>query len=64
MTVVDYEDVNQVWDYLVSSGYFTEAELELVAYINGFRIDVLNSCIFARYGYRSLQQMLEAEAEE
>ena len=61
---VDYEDANQVWDFLVASGYFTEAELELVTCLNGFRLDVLNDCIFVRFGYRSLQQMLEAEAEE
>ena len=59
-----YGDVNQVWDFLVASELFTEAELELITCLNGFRLDVLNDCIFARYGYRSLQQMLEAEAEE
>ena len=60
----NFNNVEYVWDYLISSELFTEKELELVTHINGFRIEVLNDCIFVRYGYRSLQQMLEAEAEE
>ena len=60
----NFNNVEYVWDYLISSELFTEKELELVTNINGFRIEVLNDCIFVRFGYRSLQQMLEAEAEE
>ena len=57
-----YEDeVIYVWDKLVDMGLFTDRELELITNINGYNIDTLNDAIYARYGYRSLDQMLEEE---
>lgn len=56
-----FNDVDCVWDYLIEAGLFTEGELTLVTCINGYRIEVLNDCLFARYGYRDLEQMLGAE---
>ena len=57
-----YEDeVIYVWDKLVDMGLFTDRELELITNINGYTIDTLNDAIYARYGYRSLDQMLEEE---
>ena len=46
---------------LVERELFTEAELKLLTDINGFTVETLNDCLFSRYGYRSLDQMLEEE---
>jgi hypothetical protein len=62
--MTDYENVAYVWDYLIEAGLFTEAELQLVTCINGLCVDVLNCCIYVRYGYRDLGQLIEAEAAE
>ena len=55
------DDVIYVWERLVDAGYFTDAELELITNINGYTMETLNDCIYARYGYRSLEQMEESE---
>ena len=55
------DEVIYTWDRLVDAGYFTDQELELITNINGYTIDTLNDCIYARYGYRSLDQMEESE---
>ena len=55
------DEVIYTWDSLVDAGYFTDEELELVTCINGYNIEALNDCIYARYGYRSLEQMEESE---
>ena len=54
-------DVSYVWDFLIENAYFTEAELQLVTSLNGYSIETLNDCIYVRYGYRSLEQMLGEE---
>lgn len=57
-----YEDeVIYVWDKLVDMGLFTDRELELITNINGYNIETLNDAIYSRYGYRSLEQMLEEQ---
>ena len=55
------DEVIYTWDRLVDAGYFTDEELELVTNINGYTIETLNDCIYARFGYRSLEQMEESE---
>lgn len=55
----NYDDVNVVWDELLERDLFTNDELQLLTNINGFNIETLNEAIFARYGFRDLQQMLE-----
>lgn len=50
-------DVNELYETLVDEELFTEDELRLITDINGYSIDTLNDCIFARYGYRSYEQM-------
>ena len=55
------DEVIYVWDRLVDMGLFTDRELELITNINGYNIDTLNDAIYARYGYRSLDQMLEEQ---
>lgn len=39
-----------VYDKLIEQGFFTEEELNLVLTINGYSIETLNDCIYARFG--------------
>lgn len=55
------EDVTRVYDILIELGLFTEDELALITSINGYNIETLNDCIYSRYGYRSIEQMLDNE---
>ena len=55
------DEVIYAWDRLVDMGLFTDRELELITNINGYNIDTINDAIYARYGYRSLDQMLEEQ---
>ena len=57
-------DVVSVYEYLVDHEFFTQGELDLASNLQGFNIDTMNDCIYARYGYRSLEQMLEEYEEE
>jgi len=55
------EKVNELYNKLIDEGLFTEEELQLITDINGYSIETLNDCIYARYGYRSYEQMTEEE---
>ena len=55
----NYDDVNVLFDELFDMELFTFDELNLITNINGYSIETLNDAIFARYGYRDLQQMME-----
>lgn len=57
--IKNYDDVNDVWDELLDMDLFTEEELKLLTNINGLSVETLNDAIFARYGYRDLEQMME-----
>ena len=49
--------LNEVWDLLIEYGVATQEELELVTCINGYNIDALNDVIYARTGYRNIDQL-------
>ena len=53
--------INETWDYLLEMGIATEAELELITNINGYKLVSLNDVIYARVGYRNLEQLKECE---
>jgi len=55
------ETIAKIWDYIVETGIATEDELKLVTNINGYNEDALNSVIYARTGYRSMEQITECE---
>ena len=55
----DFKDVNYLWDALVDGDLFTYEELQLLTNINGYSVETLNDAIFARYGYRDYNQMME-----
>ena len=54
-----FKEVDALWVELVDSGLFTDAELQLLTNINGYSVETLNSAIYARYGYRDLDQIKE-----
>jgi len=57
------EERDAIWDYLIEYGIATESELQLVTNINGFTKESLESVIYAKTGYRNLEQ-LKGENEE
>jgi hypothetical protein len=57
-------DVAELYETLVDEELFTEDELRLITDINGYSIDTLNDCIFARYGYRTYEQMKGEDEED
>lgn len=52
-------DKIELLERLIDEGYFTQKELNLVICINGFSIETLNDCIYARYGYRDYEQLVK-----
>jgi len=54
-----FTDVADLWSYLEDNELFTSRELELITGMNGYSVETLNDALYARYGYRSLDQMLE-----
>ena len=49
----------QIWEFLIDYSIATEEELQLVTKINGYNVDSLESVIYVRTGYRSLDQLKE-----
>jgi len=54
-------DTEKLYDYLIEYGVCTEDELSLLTSINGTNLDTLESALYSRTGYRSLEQIEEAE---
>ena len=50
--------IDELWALLVDYGLFTEAELRLISYMDGYNIETLNNAIYARFGYRDFEQLL------
>lgn len=54
-----------IYDEIIELGIATEKEINLVKCVKGgFWEDVLNDIIYARTGYRSLDQMMDAMNED
>lgn len=54
-------NTEKLYDYLIETGTYTEDELALLTSINGTNIDTLESALYSRTGYRSLEQIQESE---
>lgn len=52
-------EFNKLYNKLVEEDYFTEEELRLVTDINGNSVETLNDCIYARYGYRNYEDLVD-----
>ena len=57
------DSIEKIWDYLIETGIATEEELKLVTCIIGYNEESLNSIIYARTGYRNMDQIIECEGE-
>ena len=49
-------ELNKLWDAIIEYEIATENELDLVTDINGYNEDALNDIIYARTGYRDIEQ--------
>lgn len=56
-------DINTLWTLLEVYGIATEEEIDLVTNINGYSEETLNDILYARTGYRDIEQYEEAEIE-
>lgn len=48
--------VNEMWDTLLELGV-SEETLEVVTYINGYNEEAMSDILYAKYGYRSFDQL-------
>jgi hypothetical protein len=55
---------NELYEILLDNELFTNEELRLLTNINGLSIETLNDAIYARYGYRDFEQMMESDQNE
>ena len=55
------EELSNLWVYLLDNGIVSEQTLRVVTNISGYNLDTLESVLYATTGYRSLEQIKEAE---
>lgn len=51
--------VEILWEKMVDYNICTEDELQLVTDMNGYSLETLNSALYCRTGYRSMEQYEE-----
>jgi hypothetical protein len=54
------ETSDETFDEIIERGIATESEVQLVTCINGYNLETLNDIIYARTGYRDLEQLKES----
>ena len=57
------KEESELYDYLVEYEIAAEKEIGLVCSINGTNLESLESILYVRTGYRSLEQIREMEEE-
>ena len=57
-------NTEELWDAIIEEGIATEEELHLVTDINGYNNDTLNDVIYARTGYRDMEQYEDLDEED
>ena len=58
------KDTEELYDFLIDYEYATEKEIGLVCSINGTNLESLESILYVRSGYRSLEQIKEMEEND
>ena len=53
-------DTETAYEALIEAGVATEGELQLVTNINGYSLETLVDVLYARTGYRDLEDYLDA----
>lgn len=51
-------EVSEICNTLIERGIATEDEINLVTNINGYNVETLNDIIYARTGYRCIEDYL------
>ena len=57
-------ELNKIFEYLEDMEIATGDEIRLVTAINGWNEETANDILYARTGYRNLEQYTEYEDEE
>jgi hypothetical protein len=57
------KDTEELYDYLIDYEVATEKEISLVCSINGTNLDSLESILYSRTGYRTLEQIKDMEED-
>ena len=52
------EQIGQIYDFLIENQLFTKGEISLLCCINGYSVETLNDAIYARYGFRTFEELL------
>jgi hypothetical protein len=52
------DKVGNLWDRLIELG-ISEDTLQIITSINGYNEDTLNDVLYAKFGYRSIDQIEE-----
>ena len=58
------QSADQLWDYLLESGIASEETLQVVSNINGYSVETMESILYAVTGYRSFDQLRDAEDDD
>ena len=58
------KEEEELYDYLVEYEIANEKEIGLVCSINGTNLESLESILYSRSGYRSLEQIREMEEDD
>lgn len=53
--------IEKIWNTIIEYNIATENELMLITSILGYNEETLNQVIYARTGYRDIEQYLESE---
>jgi len=53
------KDTEELYDFLIDNGIVSEETLAVVTSINGTNLDTLESILYVKTGYRSLEQIRE-----
>ena len=59
MIIDVYERLDMIWQYLLSNDIANNEELQLITDINGYNEETLNDVLYARTGYRNIEQLME-----
>lgn len=54
-------ELNEFFEYLINAEIATEEEIQLITAINGWNEETANDILYARTGYRDLEQYTEYE---
>lgn len=54
---------SELFERIINDGIATESEVNLVADIAGYSVEILNQIIYVRTGYRDIEQYEESEID-